>query len=157
MDIRDFNGYKENLKKNETVDYNNKDCVSCNDCCGIFTLISKEEYQELHKYLTKNKLGKIVYERAIHRVLTVSKEQDVLYLVCPLSTGTKKCELYKKRPRICRDFHCSASESKVTNENKRDYGDVPIFYLFKEDLLKDKDYKEKFMAMASGLLQEFDK
>lgn len=151
--IKDFVNH---VKENKVTDYNNINCENCNDCCGAFTFISQEEFDNLKNYFTKNKLGKITYERAISRVLDTTKRLDALCLKCPLSNGKLKCDIYNKRPAICRDFHCYTSENKVTEENKNTYGNRYIFDLFKEDLFKDESFRKRFKATVGAALKLVD-
>lgn len=149
--VRSVGEFLKHAKDGEVIDYNNPDCKSCNDCCGSLTYLTLDEYAELQVYFAKNKIGKIIYKKAIDRVLKNTKELDALYLKCPLTNGIMKCEIYKKRPSICRDFHCKAKLSKVTDENKDKYFGKTIFDLFKDDLMKDKKFREKFLMLLQNI------
>lgn len=134
------------LDKKGVVDYNNPGCSDCNDCCGALSYISNEEYTRLKKFFTKDKLGKKIYQSALNRVLTKTKELDALYLVCPLSNGLKRCDIYPMRPAICRDFHCSKELNKVVD--KTSYSGRTILCLFKKDLMKNKDFATKMLHLT---------
>lgn len=150
---KSYSDFIKNIDKG-VVDYNNPKCINCNDCCGILTLISENEYQELKKYFTKNKIGKEIYKVAVKRVLTEMRERDALYLQCPLNTGTKKCVIYDRRPSVCRDFHCKAELNKVTEDvekRKEVYGKRMIFQLFEKDLLKNEEFRTRLMLLTRNL------
>lgn len=134
IDVKEF---IESSLDGTIVRYDNPNCENCNECCTIFACISKEEYTNLKKYLTKNKRGKIIYDTALKRVLKKCKELDGLYLICPFSNGLKKCDIYNKRPLVCRDFNCRTTEE---GNKANTYGDTHLFELFAEDLRKDKDF-----------------
>ena len=131
-DVKDF--VSREVNGVEIIRYDNENCVNCNECCSIMACISDEEFQELNKFLTKNKFGKIIYKRAIDRICAKNKELGGLYFICPFSNGLKQCDIYNKRPAVCRDFHCMTVEKGISNIDK--YGTRMILDLFKKDLMQ---------------------
>lgn len=143
-------------EEDKIIDYKNEKCINCNDCCGMMTFISKEEFKELKNYFTNNKVGKIIYQKAVKRVLDFNRENpNVTYFQCPLSNGLKKCEIYSRRPAICRDFHCSPHLNTI--EDKMQYSGEAILSLFADDLFKDENYKDKVMRLFLQLKSDHDK
>lgn len=141
------------------VDYNNKDCVDCDECCAMFTLITQSEYDDLEKYFKKNKIGQVVYKKAVDRVLSFDKEiPNAIYLKCPLLNRKKKCDIYnsKKRPSICKEFHCSKELN--TLDDKLNQRNRMIFELFSKDLMKSESYKNKLNLFMGQLNKDvFDR
>ncbi|MGL5712543.1 MAG: YkgJ family cysteine cluster protein [Paraclostridium sp.] len=142
MAVKDMNSFFEDMTTKDVTDLKNPDCNNCNDCCGIFTIISDREFEDLKRYFNKNKLGRAKYELGVLRVLNGMVKHDALYLRCPLSLEDKKCDIYKRRPGMCRDFHCDKNINKVdnTSASKKGYGDRYIFELFKDDLMKNEEF-----------------
>lgn len=88
-------------------DYKNPNCISCNDCCGATTLLSGDEYRELSKFLEGDGAQLLIDGKAL---FDEHMSNDILYGQCLFSDAlTKKCKIYDRRPRICREFHCGSN------------------------------------------------
>ena len=98
------------------INMNNPNCIKCNECCSLITLITKEEYKRIKKYLMKN-IG--LYNECM-ALLNRHTKKRIIYMMCPFSTRLKTCSIYKIRPQICRDFHCDPS-LKAEGFNKDNY------------------------------------
>lgn len=114
----------------EVIDMNNPNCTNCNDCCSMGTMLLKDEFEYLKKYL-KSKDGKPIYIRA-KKLISKYYESRTVYWLCPFSSDRRKCLIYEKRPQICRDFHCSKELSvnydKSVYESSEHYS---MYMLFK--------------------------
>ena len=128
--IRSFEDFLSDNVKGEIVDYNNPNCISCNDCCSLATVITKKEYNRIKKYLTTDVNGIALYKQGKELIKRYRKD-GIIYFKCPLSLEySKKCGIYKIRPQICRDFHCKSELNKVKQRPKYGEHEYTIFDLF---------------------------
>lgn len=84
----------------------NGKCSKCGSCCSAILPLKQSEI---------NRLKKIIKARHIkpHTQPVVVKAID---LTCPFLTDDNLCQIYDKRPFICRVFKC---DSKPTEEEFR--------------------------------------
>jgi Fe-S-cluster containining protein len=80
-------------------------------------MLTVEEYEQLKKYLAKNKYGRMLYERGI-RTIWKYISKGTIYWLCPFSYN-KRCQIYSMRPQICRSFHCDRPQ-----EENREFRDT---------------------------------
>lgn len=104
--------YISSLENREVIDYKNPKCIDCNDCCTMTAALTDKEYKTIYKYLTTDPNGIVLYKRAIN-ILQKHLKEGTLYMICPLSLDSKKCGIYRIRPKACRDFHCSKKLDKT--------------------------------------------
>lgn len=102
---------RNNFGVGEVVtDYNNHNCIDCNECCSMLANITVEEKNiilteiynnvELREYV-KNKIELYKEQMFVKRELN---------WICLFSDDDKKCKIYDIRPSICRKFHCSNTD-----------------------------------------------
>lgn len=102
--------------KHHVTDLHNPKCKNCNECCGLLTMLTEEEFQYLKEYLTHTSKGRRIYQHGIDIVLA-HYERGTIYFACPFSNENKRCEIYSLRPSVCRNFHCSPEINKVVQED----------------------------------------
>lgn len=100
-----YKEFLDDLKNPEITDMNNPNCINCNECCSIITILTPQDYKNLKKYF-KTKEGKAKYKQAIKRN-NKYKNTDTISMMCPFLTKNKRCSIYSNRPKLCMDFHCS--------------------------------------------------
>lgn len=130
MVISNRKDYIKNLIENETIDYNNPNCINCNDCCALLTIITPEEYKFYKKYF--NGKGKKIFKDCVNNWKEIAERLNVENMMCPFITKTRRCAIYSIRPKTCREFHCKNSLNKfdkVAAESKE-------HYTFKDLLIK---------------------
>lgn len=119
------------LEEDTVTDMNNPNCNNCNECCSILSMLLEKEYKDLKKYLKKDKEGQRVYKEAVARI-EKAKEKNTLSLMCPFSNSKKRCSIYKVRPSICREFHCTKELAEDYDKSKyEDEHQYTILDLFK--------------------------
>lgn len=125
---------KEFIESNfegKITDLENPKCISCNECCSLATMITKNEYNKIKKYLTTDVNGIALYKKGKDLIKRYRK-QGTIYFKCPLSLETsKRCGVYKIRPQICRDFHCKKELNKVLDRplyNEKGYTIADLFF-----------------------------
>ncbi len=94
--------------KNGTYDFtNNGKCTQCGKCCGNLLPMTNEEISIIRKYIKRHSIKE-------HRHLLPLAE-PIIDMTCPFLNDdkkTEKCDVYRVRPRICRDFICCPSGRK---------------------------------------------
>ena len=96
------------------TDMKNPNCINCIECCSIFSMITPKEYKTLRKYI--NNEGKEIFAQGLNNWLESSYKHNSINLMCPFISKNKRCLIYNKRPRVCREFHCSESLNKLNKE-----------------------------------------
>jgi len=129
----DFESFIENNLSGKIIDMQNPDCVDCNECCSMGTVLTDEEYARLRRFLRKDKLGRFYFEQGLELILRHMRD-SVFYWMCPFSDMNKRCKIYKRRPLICRQFHCD--DGLRSNEYKKveGRGHKTIWDLFEKDV-----------------------
>jgi Fe-S-cluster containining protein len=129
----DFNTFIESNLSGKIIDMQNPDCVDCNECCSMGTVLSDDEFNSLSRFLRKDKLGKVYFELGVSLIMR-HMSKGTFYWMCAFSDNNKKCRIYKKRPLICRQFHCD--EGLRSNEYKKveGSGHKTIWDLFEKEV-----------------------
>lgn len=84
-------------------------CSGCGECCTDLLPVSPQELRRLKEYAKAHHLKE-------HRQAPFF-DRKAVDLTCPFrNQQTGKCDVYKVRPQICRDFICS----KKLEDAKRD-------------------------------------
>ncbi len=106
--------------------YNNEHCKNCNDCCGVVTVVTVPEFQNLMNYFTTPGKGRLIYNKAMGRW---NKQLSIEYArkTCPFSDENKRCEIYAFRPNICREFHCNPDFVKERSSVHKEYFDQGFY------------------------------
>ena len=77
----------------------NGKCTNCGQCCSNLLPLTEREIRVIRAYVMK--YGIMAH---IHRPPTASPTID---MQCPFRNDReRKCDIYKARPQICRDFQC---------------------------------------------------
>lgn len=145
MTLTTVGEFLEHQGKGEIINYNNPSCKDCNDCCSMGTLLTKEEYLTLEKYIRKDRTGKRLFIEAVERIMPYYKK-GTIYWMCPFSNGLKRCSIYHMRPQICKDFHCDPN-LRLATYDKGKYAPeehYEIFDLFKKRIWFEMDGKMMF-------------
>ena len=85
----------------------NGKCTQCGECCANLLPMTDEEIEIIRKYVKKHNIKE-------HRHF-LPLATPTIDMTCPFlndSKKTEKCDIYKVRPRICKDFSCCPSERK---------------------------------------------
>ncbi|MGL5717287.1 MAG: YkgJ family cysteine cluster protein [Paraclostridium sp.] len=128
--IRTFDEYIESFKKNEIIDYDNPKCIKCNDCCTLGASLTIKEYKDLKKYFATDINGKILYANA-KKLLIDHLEEGTLYMNCPFSSQeTKRCKIYNRRPKVCKQFHCKSELNKLVDIKEDGAYEYTLMHLF---------------------------
>lgn len=107
-------GYLQKVEENNITDLNNPSCCDCNQCCDLTTIITEDEFKFYKKYF-KTKEGKAIYKEALKSFnKTFINDNGTINLLCPFLNNKKRCRIYKVRPTICRNFHCT---EKLRNDD----------------------------------------
>ncbi len=81
-------------------------CSKCGNCCTNFLPITKKEITKIKQYVSENNI------QPENR-----KFGNNIVMQCPfLNQKTKKCNIYKVRPFVCRNFLCSHKDWKKRRE-----------------------------------------
>lgn len=134
LELKGLEQYFDHLKEDKITDFKNPMCINCNECCGMLTLITMEEYDFLTNYFETDPEGRKIFRRGINKIKKHYR-RGTLYLMCPLSDDQKRCSIYEIRPSICRTFHC---KSDCHEDNRKHVDEVmakphkSIFDLFME-------------------------
>lgn len=123
MAIKNLEGYLGSLK-DEVVDLKNPNCKNCNECCTITASVSKTELKAMKRYITRHKDIKKLINKNIEGMVGLGAS-----MYCPFSDReTKKCLVYKVRPEVCKEFHCSKEKTekfkRIVRSNKFIIGDL---------------------------------
>lgn len=92
MTLTTVGEFLEHQGKGEIINYNNPSCKDCNDCCSMGTLLTKEEYLTLEKYIRKDRTGKRLFIEAVERIMPYYKK--VLYIGCVHSQTDSRGAVY---------------------------------------------------------------
>lgn len=89
---------KQTLNQNNITVYScNGTCSKCGNCCTNFLPVTKKEISKIKQYVKENNI------QPENR-----KFGNNIIMQCPfLNQKTKKCNIYKARPFVCRNFLCS--------------------------------------------------
>lgn len=130
--ISTFDEYIESFKTGEIIDYDNPNCIECNDCCTLGASITKKEYKDLTKYFATDINGKIIYKNA-KKLLMDNLEKGTLYMKCPFSSqDTRRCRIYTRRPKVCKQFHCNPELNKLVDLKEEGAYQYTLMHLFFE-------------------------
>lgn len=78
-------------------------CKCCGKCCSNFLPLREEEIRIMKK---------------------IAKEENIKHLrndwysICPFLNNSNRCDIYEKRPFICREYSCYNFENKIFNLEK---------------------------------------
>ena len=76
---------------------NNGECSKCGACCGCFLPLSSKEIKQIKRLVRVKNIEP-------HKLPAVCISID---MTCPfLNLDTNLCNIYDKRPYICRSFKC---------------------------------------------------
>jgi Fe-S-cluster containining protein len=132
MTIKDsLKNFKINMLKDEITSMQNPECVDCNECCSMGTMLTNDEYTKLKRFIKKDRYGKYLYQQGVGTILRYFK-QGIIYWMCPFSLN-KRCQIYKSRPAICKQFHCDESAKSKEFRDSYDPKSHTILELFKDD------------------------
>lgn len=118
----------EEGRRDEITSMDNPDCIKCNECCSMGSMLTDEEYLRLKRFLKKDKRGKMLFNQGIELILSHLKN-GVIYWICPFSINYR-CKIYNTRPNICRMFHCDEPELSKMHRNTYDIKSHTIGDLF---------------------------
>ena len=93
----------------------NHQCSRCGNCCGLFIPFTKKELTEIKKYVKEHNI------QPTNRVDIMTGNMEAH--CCFYNKEEKKCNIYKVRPFVCRDFKCDHKDWKVRRDSyeKRAY------------------------------------
>ncbi len=132
MGIMTREEFLKGILEDKVVDYNNPNCINCNDCCSLGSILTDSEYKKLKNYFTNNPKGRKIHAEGVELIISYYKK-GMFYAMCPLSDPTtKKCKIYDRRPKICRDFHCKKELDKSDIKKERLYCNKTIIDIFFE-------------------------
>lgn len=103
---------KHNLE-GKVVDLKNPNCNNCTECCSLLTMITPQEYEFYLKYFTRDKKGREIFIQGVTRWNKIAINANSFNMTCPFISKTKRCLIYKNRPQVCREFHCSPELNKL--------------------------------------------
>jgi Fe-S-cluster containining protein len=107
----------EEMREDQITSMNNPDCISCNECCSMGSMLTDEEYAKLKRFLKKDKRGRMIFDRG-QALIRDHLKKGVIYWLCPFSKNYR-CTIYNTRPSICRTFHCD--EPEMSKEYRDSY------------------------------------
>lgn len=137
-----FGEFIEDGLRDEVTPMNNSECKDCNECCSMGTMLTDEEYETLKRFLKKDKLGKYLYQLGKTTILRHLKN-GVVYWMCPFSLN-KRCQIYKNRPQICKNFHCDDPVKSKEFRDTYDKGNShTILELFQDETFKKHKIKRR--------------
>ena len=122
--ISSASDYLKDITKAQVIDLKNPNCNNCSECCSLLTMITPDEFEFYLKYFTKDKKGREIFKQGVTRWVEVGRRANSFNMTCPFISKTKRCLIYQIRPRICKEFHCSASLNKLDKssvENSKNY------------------------------------
>ncbi len=73
-------------------------CKCCGNCCSNYLPLRKEEIEIMRKLAKKENKHPLI--------------QD-WYSICPFLNNGNKCDIYKNRPIICKEFTCYKFEKNI--------------------------------------------
>ena len=100
---------KNNLKNNV--------CLKCGNCCSNILLLTQAEIQTIKTYIKKNNV------QPINRNSLLLFASEGYVDCCPFLTKENLCAIYNVRPKICKEFKCSAF-CDLEETNQTDYKNV---------------------------------
>lgn len=78
----------------------NGKCSQCGQCCSDILPLSKDEIKKIRRYIRDNEI-----KEHVHRPPVNTPTFDI---TCPFrNDAEKKCDIYKVRPMICKQFICN--------------------------------------------------
>ena len=84
----------------------NGKCSNCGNCCIPWLPLTNEEIKVIKDYISKHNIKPIPLQ-----------EGNNYYLDCCFhDRKNKRCTIYPVRPEVCRNFICSASNSKIKKD-----------------------------------------
>ena len=122
--ISNAQDFLKNNIEGKVVDLKNPSCNNCNECCSLLTMITPEEYKFYLKYFTKDKKGREIFIQGVTRWVETGRKLNSFNMICPFTSKTRRCLIYKIRPQICKEFHCSPNLNKLNKsiiENSEHY------------------------------------
>ena len=134
--------------KQKIIDFSDEkgNCNGCNDCCGLFAPISKEELIILKRKMNKKLIKK--YENIVINKATL------IDMTCMFADKEKGCLVYNLKPDICKHFHCKpghADFSVVMNMKRNS------FEYFIADVLPECEFKDYVNAIRGKMFSNNDK
>ena len=98
--------YYPTMENNEMTN-NPWQCMCCGDCCRVLSQtgarVTKKEWVTLEKDIYNLKLDIRIIELAKQNLALPTKGKRSVKK-CAFITNTNECQIYNRRPRICREF-----------------------------------------------------
>ena len=107
-----------------------------------FLLLTSKEIKQIKEYLVKNDI------KAVNRNSALSFNTEYNE-ACPFLTYDNTCAIYSVRPKICKEFECSAY-CDVIKENNTDYLNVRAINMMRTF------YPNEFCPFDDSIINSFN-
>jgi hypothetical protein len=84
----------EDAREDNITSMDNPDCIKCNECCSMGTMLTDEEFIRLKRFLKKDKRGIMLFNQG-QKIIKDHLKKGVLYWMSPFSINYR-CKIYNR-------------------------------------------------------------